>query len=309
MTLFRKTLLAGACGDALGGPVEFMHEAEIRARFGKDGIRDYAPAYGHPGGAITDDTQMTLFTVDGLLKGDLPGAYDDWLRTQEGRDVSGAAFPVLRNPDLQSRRAPGNTCLSALRDLGRNGRAVENDSKGCGGVMRAAPVGLLYKDAETAFRIGCESARITHLHPDGWLPAGALAMTVALLVHGEATMRGALERTLVRLEGEWSEAGTTRLLRGAIAAEGNLGEGWCGDEAFALAAYAALYAPNLEEAIVLAVNHGGDSDSTGAIAGNLVGADPSSSEIPERWLATLEMREGIETLADALESRAAMLEA
>ena len=308
MTPFQKCLLAGACGDALGGPVEFMRRAEIVARFGEGGIRDYAPAYGHPGGAITDDTQMTLFTLDGLLRDDLPGAYLDWYATQEGGDLSAGVHPALRDPRLRSRRAPGMTCLSAL-DSVLKARTVENDSKGCGGVMRAAPVGLLHRDPETAFQIGCESARITHRHPDGWLPAGALAMAVSFLVHRGGTLRGALETTLSHLEAAWSDAGTTRRLRRAIAGEGGLGEGWCGDEAFAIAAHAALAAPNLEETIVLAVNHGGDSDSTGAIAGNLVGADPTSSEIPERWLATLEMREGIERLADDLAARAAMLEA
>ena len=316
MTPFRKCLLTGACGDALGGPVEFLCEAEVRARFGPGGIRDYAPAYGHPGGAITDDTQMTLFTLDGLLRDDLPVAYDDWYATQEGAGLSEGVHPALRDPRLRSRRAPGMTCLGALGALKR-GRTVENDSKGCGGVMRAAPVGLAYRDPEKAFSVGCESARITHLHRDGWLPAGALAMAVCFLVYRDATMSDALTLVRRRLEGEWPEAGTTVLLRRAIdAAEGGstalpseLGEGWVGDEAFAIAAYAALATPNLEEAIVLAVNHSGDSDSTGAIAGNLVGADRTSERIPDWWLATLELREEIETLADALERRAAKIEA
>ena len=178
-------------------------------------------------------------------------------------------------------------CLASLGTL-RRGSPVENDSKGCGGVMRSAPVGLYHADPERAFTSGCESARITHLHPDGWLPAGALAMAVSLLVHGDASMPEALAITLGRLQGEWPESGTTVLLRrtieaangGAPALPAELGEGWVGDEAFAIAAYATLAAPNLEAAIILAVNHTGDSDSTGAIAGNLVGADPNSSEIP-----------------------------
>ena len=65
---FRGCLLGGAVGDALGGAVEFMRLGQIRQRFGPGGIRDYAGAYGRVG-AITDDTQMTLFTAEGLIRG------------------------------------------------------------------------------------------------------------------------------------------------------------------------------------------------------------------------------------------------
>lgn len=63
----RGCLLGGAVGDALGAPIEFMNIAEIQSRFGPGGIRDFAPAYGVIG-AFTDDTQMTLFTTEGLLR-------------------------------------------------------------------------------------------------------------------------------------------------------------------------------------------------------------------------------------------------
>ena len=60
---FRGCLLGGAVGDALGAPVEFWSRSEILRQFGPDGVRDYIPAYGRIG-AITDDTQMSLFTAD-----------------------------------------------------------------------------------------------------------------------------------------------------------------------------------------------------------------------------------------------------
>ena len=88
---FRGCLLAGATGDALGAPVEFMCRTEILHRFGAAGITTFAPGYDYPG-AITDDTQMTLFTAAGLLAawcgdGDVVRAtarsYLAWLRTQD----------------------------------------------------------------------------------------------------------------------------------------------------------------------------------------------------------------------------------
>ena len=54
-------------GDALGAPVEFLSINQIHRQFGPGGIRDFAPAYGRVG-AITDDTQMSLFTAEGLIR-------------------------------------------------------------------------------------------------------------------------------------------------------------------------------------------------------------------------------------------------
>lgn len=62
--------LGGAVGDALGAPVEFWSLARIRRQFGPGGIRDFVPAHGKVG-AITDDTQMTLFTAEGLIRAHL----------------------------------------------------------------------------------------------------------------------------------------------------------------------------------------------------------------------------------------------
>ena len=102
---FIGCLLGGAVGDALGAPVEFMRRAEILDRFGPDGITEYAPAYGGVG-RITDDTQMTLFTADGLIRAEVRGAhkgitdpvgvtahaYLRWLKTQGEKPQSGLVF-------------------------------------------------------------------------------------------------------------------------------------------------------------------------------------------------------------------------
>jgi hypothetical protein len=127
---FRGCLLGGAVGDALGAPVEFMKLAEIHARFGPGGISEFEAAYGRRG-AITDDTQMTLFTADALIRAlhryesrgicFVPAvatyAYLRWLETQG--EPSPTPIPargwIDSIPELRSRRGPGNTCLSAVR--------------------------------------------------------------------------------------------------------------------------------------------------------------------------------------------------
>lgn len=203
---FRGCLLGGAVGDALGAPVEFDSRADILRRFGPGGISDYATAYGGLG-TITDDTQMTLFTAEGLIRGwvrlQVSGsvfyptvvghAYGRWLLTQGERPRHGEVPPtgwLIDHRELHSRRAPGTTCLSALREVTEFGRPADNSSKGCGGVMRVAPVALLGRRVGVAaaevFDLATALAALTHGHPTGALPAGFLAAVLFDVVGGRS---------------------------------------------------------------------------------------------------------------------------
>ena len=63
---FRGCLIAGAAGDALGYAVEFKREDEIFSEYGKDGITEYDLILDDDIAEISDDTQMTLFTAEGM---------------------------------------------------------------------------------------------------------------------------------------------------------------------------------------------------------------------------------------------------
>jgi ADP-ribosylglycohydrolase len=289
---YRGCLLGGAVGDALGAAIEFDDMATIRRRFGDTGIQDPVEVYGRVG-AITDDTQMTLATGEGILRGDLWGAYQRWLQTQE---------------DPRLRRAPGNTCLAALK-AGRpqDGRAA-NGSKGCGGVMRVAPCGLvagLHEDGP--FHLGVAAAALTHGHPTGYLAAGALAVVVRWLCRGRPLDLAVDEAIRTLLPEAGSEEVVDALHRAQdLAEEGpgdvaRLGQGWIAEEALAIAVYCALVHPgDFAAAVRLAANHSGDSDSTAAITGNIMGAYHGVRRLPPEWLEVLELREKIEALAVAL---------
>jgi ADP-ribosylglycohydrolase len=330
---FLGCLLGGAVGDALGAPVEFMSRAEILNRFGPNGITDYAPAYGGIG-RITDDTQMALFTAEGLLRafvrgrmkgitsisGVTAGAYLRWLRTQgeTNKNISlgeGESGWLIQQESLHHRRAPGMTCLAALREMKARGDPASNDSKGCGGVMRVAPVGLAFwqrqqvQPLQTAFKYGCELAALTHGHPTGFLTGGVLAVLVQALVDGAALVDAltlaktclraspAHEETLKALELAEALSTSDKPAHEAIAM---LGEGWIAEEALAISLYCALVARDFAHGVILAVNHDGDSDSTGAIVGNLLGAMHGVESIPSNWLEPLELRSVITEMAEDL---------
>jgi ADP-ribosylglycohydrolase len=312
---YRGCLLGGAVGDALGAGIEFESLAEIRRHHGPRGIEGYVPAYGRTG-AITDDTQMTLFTAEGLLydqgrpacsrdpAGAIWRAYQRWLGTQHGDPAGGW---LSSQEFLHHGRAPGTTCLSAL-GAGHPGtvRQPVNNSKGCGGVMRVAPAGLAGSDA---FTLGCQAAALTHGHPSGYLAAGALALMVSELIRGR-DLRDAAAAAVTRLrEADGSEEVTAALIAAVRAAErgplsagaiGILGQGWTGNEALAIATHCALTADSFRSGVLHAVNHDGDSDSTGAICGNLLGAALGAGAIDEDLLAQLEGRDVITQVADDL---------
>ncbi|NEW80772.1 MAG: ADP-ribosylglycohydrolase family protein [Mariniphaga sp.] len=60
-------LLGGAIGDALGAPIEFLSIQEIKGLYSPSGVTDYIE-FADGTGEFTDDTQMTLFTAEGLLR-------------------------------------------------------------------------------------------------------------------------------------------------------------------------------------------------------------------------------------------------
>jgi ADP-ribosylglycohydrolase len=313
--------------------VEFMSLDAIHSQFGSDGIRDFHSDYGHPG-EITDDTQMSLFTAEGLLRGHvrerLTGsgsmagavahAYQRWLITQGVRrrdNPTGMDGWLITHRTLFSVRAPGNTCISALTDREslEDLEPARNHSKGCGGVMRVAPVGL-YAAArglplEEAFALGREVSALTHGHPTGQLPGAALAMIICALAQGGALGEAVQEaKALLRQQPAHQETLDAITAAEAFAvgpgpaseALGALGQGWIAEEALGIALYCSLRAENLEEGVILAANIGGDSDSTAAIAGNLLGAALGVHEIPDRWLEKLELKTAIIEMADDLAS-------
>ena len=317
-------LLGGAVGDALGANVEFDSAVVIRRRLGPQGVTGYVPG-AWPVGAVTDDTQMTLFTAEGLLRARTRGlakgivhvptmiwlSYLRWLHTQgePWPDVARLHPAAARDgwlvaePALHASRAPGVTVMAALRS-GRMGTAAEpvNDSKGCGGVMRVAPLAL----ASEPFRTAVDAAALTHGHPSGYLAAGFLAEAIAHLLRG-AGLPAAVDAATDELrrhpghEEVLAAVGAARRLAAAglpsPEAIGGLGAGWVAEEALGIALACALAAPDFRSEVLAAVNHDGDSDSTGSIAGNLLGAVLGRSAIPAEWVAGLVVGPIVERVA------------
>ena len=317
----RGCLLGGAIGDALGAPTEFMSLAAIEARYGPGGVTGFEVEYGRAGD-ITDDTQMTLFTAEGLLDAKTTAgdprmsiweAYQRWYLTQrqayrvESAPVDGLASRL----EMWATRAPGNTCMGSLR-RGVPGSPQEsvNDSKGCGGVMRVAPVGLVGSDPSEAYRLGCEAAALTHGHPGGWVSAGAMAVMINQAMAGAALEDAVIagrDAALADPRGQevasWIDAAITLAEKGPLNGHriDDFGAGWVGDEALAIAVACAWKATDVNEAVLIAVNHSGDTDSTGSIVGQLLGAVHGATAFRPDWSEQVELVDIIDDLASRLD--------
>lgn len=348
----RGCMAGGAAGDALGYAVEFWREKRIFDTYGPEGITEYETDSRSGKALISDDTQMTLFTANGLLAGAIRGrmrgiagppreyvksAYYDWLKTQQStmREVNrheryteeGGVSWLLDVPELYSRRAPGNTCLDALTAKNDNRkdyiRNPANNSKGCGGIMRVAPLALLYRPGENysgGLREldleGAQLAAITHGHSLGYMPAAAVTHIISRILTDEnpdlkeivLDARDMMEQLFA---GDRHQEELIRIMNLAVELSENaaddlenihaLGEGWVAEETLGISLYCALrYKDDFSAGIIASVNHKGDSDSTGAVTGNILGALLGYSAMEEKWKENLELKDVILEMADDL---------
>lgn len=353
-------LLGGALGDSLGYAVGTDSMAEIRRRFGARGITGFDAL---AGGTFSDETQLTLYTVDGLVEAlewansgvgaDVNAclwlAYLRWLATQGEDAPPSAPTPQPRWIDrlavLHQRRNPCKTCISGLAtgEMGTSVRPVNPGSKGCGTVVRSAPFGLIpHITPDAVYKLSSDAASLTHGHPAARQSAGIFSLLVHRLVSGDGLLDAAdavtaHSRTLNEVAPELPERleAAVRLAgKGAVTPEeltDALGEGRTAEDALAVALYAVLATVpgsareeagasrastntpgtddggadtlpvrHFREAVALAVNHGGSSDSTGSLAGNILGAFYGEECLPAEWLEALEAPEAVRGMASLL---------
>ena len=336
----RGCLIGGAVGDALGYPVEFLSYNSIVAHYGKyriHGITDYKLDQRTGEALFSDDTQMTLFTANGILvnetgkrlgnmedklKKSVYEAYLEWWRAQTNpfpHHYKWRSSWLMDVPSMYENRGPGRTCMSALGS-GECGSIKHplNNSSGNGGLMRVAPYGCYFREMpehELAYA-AAESTAITHGNSLGYIPSGMMALIVRKCICETEMPLQEIVLSSFRTTGEvfgedaqWSRF--AELIEKAISLTSNkasdltnirtLGRGTTGDSALAIAIYCALkYSHDFSAGVITAVNHGGDSDSTGTVTGNLLGAYLGLERIESKWLEPLEQKELILEMADDL---------
>nr|WP_205207840.1 ADP-ribosylglycohydrolase family protein [Arthrobacter sp. 147(2020)] len=328
-------LLGGALGDALGFAVETLDLESIRAAYGPAGLTSPTQLSGVF--RFSDDTQLSLYTVDGLVDAIqwanegvaadetacLWLAYLRWLATQGETPPSSAPIAPPRWIDAQTvlrhRRRPGAACLSGLRggEMGTLSRPVNSEAKGSGTVMRSAPFGLVpHIPVEVADRLAMNAAALTHGHPAALHGAAVVAVLIHGIVRQGMSLREAVSAAVARAHIS-NVAELAEFLETAVRLADDdgspeqmsaaLGGGWTADEALAIAVYAVLASEaaagpeqHFRAAIALAINHDGDSDTTGSLAGNILGALYGRDGLPDSWAAALEGADVVTSMARLL---------
>ncbi|NHI93757.1 MAG: ADP-ribosylglycohydrolase family protein [Candidatus Lokiarchaeota archaeon] len=303
-----KGLMWGlALGDALGKPVEFKHLWRIKEDYGPNGIIDL------PMNSIwTDDTEMTFAVARALIT-----TYKLSIETIS-KQIAEEFIVWL---DTNTGFKPGNTCIQAVvfykndpkKDWWNSGI---KESKGCGSAMRVAPIGLFFSEPDKLYQIAYNSSLITHAHPTALAAAVGAAYLVRLAID-KVTIKKWPE-LVKKIVTDIAEPGKSEFCDAIDMAEKALeienseeaiktiGKGWVGEEAVAIALYCCMKYPNPEDfkdLLILSVNHDGDSDSTGCIAGGIMGAYHGYKAIGKEmhdWTTRLRERERMEEIIEEI---------
>jgi ADP-ribosylglycohydrolase len=297
LQLYKDIIEAGAIGDAFGYFVEFTTTKSIDYKFKNFSWEEALEKYSE--WRISDDTQMTLFALEAIisyildkdkpfksLATDIYMGYGDWYNTQRLNVpiVPDNKTSLMDFAELYRMEAPGNTCMGALNSfqMGTINYPI-NNSKGCGGIMRTAPVAFIeHMTLEEAFEYGAKQAAITHGHPEGYLSAGYFTALLKALIDKKYSLFATLGH-LVMIAQKYPNSSNfikyinkveyyltnehDRLEKEEL--NNVLGEGWVGEEALGVAMYTAFKNDNFKDCLVHASYHDGDSDSTASLAAQL----------------------------------------
>lgn len=333
-------MIGGAIGDALGFPVEFLAVNTIEHKYGIGGIKEYELTDGKA--VVSDDTQMELFTAEGIIDcndkdylNSIAESYLNWYDTQaiadkkrNNKEKTHELFNAYKDnsylmsfEDIYELRAPGNTCLRALRSKAKGIESLtskaDNNSKGCGSIMRVASISCYFKDAEKAAEIAADTSKLTHGHILGYASSYMYAHMLSNIIHNNMSLKKAIRSSFDAVINKYGEDYTEvnsmlQLVTKAVLLSketsksdyeniNKIGQGWVAEETLALSIYFALrYGNDFEKAIVASVNHSGDSDSVGKVTGNLVGAVVGLEAIPDKFIEKLEFKDLIIEMSEKL---------
>jgi ADP-ribosylglycohydrolase len=304
---FKGCLLGLAIGDALGAPVEFLQWDKIKERYGEKGIIDFDAWNGFEPGTYSDDTQLSLATAKGCIN-----AHMNLLREGESHSLDFMYKRYVRwlegLEDPQQVRRPGYTCMHVLQsgDQGSVGNPI-NTSTESTGLLRTAPVGLAFPPS-MAFREGKDYAALTHGHPSAYYAAGFLSELIAHIVEGKG-LQDAIELSIEQLADFENHQDLLKHIETALELfmdQGpleesipQLGKGVEAAEVLSTGIFCSLkFSSDFPDGIQAAVNHSGNSSSTGLVSGAILGTILGNEAIPEKWISGLEDSQEIIEIAE-----------
>jgi ADP-ribosylglycohydrolase len=279
---FIGCLLGVAIGDSLGMPVEGMSYEEVKKLYGW--INDFLPSQdGFQAGEWTDDTELTLILAESLSS-TLYFSPEDFAE---------------RLKTLESFRRYGPTSKRAI-ELIKNGIHWKNSgthSNTDGSAMRVAPIGLLYHfSLDLVENYAVISSIITHRGESAVASSVAIAIAIACILRGEKPIEEVLRRCAnyddltaekIQFAYEMRDEAPEEAIK-------EIGNSFMSFEAIPFSFYCYFSSESFEEAVLKAVNCGGDTDTIASITGAMKGAELGMEKIPERMRNVKESEKIIE---------------
>lgn len=298
----KAVIIGHAVGDALGVPVEFKKRKELDENPVKD-MMGFG-TYKVPEGSWSDDTSMTLCTLDALKGGVVD--YEKIMENFEKWYFNASFTPTGVVFDV------GTTCVYAIYNHYMSKKPYyecglfDEMSNGNGSLMRIHPIALyLYNKSmpiNEKIEIIHTVSSLTHAHERSKIGCGIYAFVLWELIKNpckQSVMEGLLKAK--EFYKDYSEIGhydeifnsvISEILRDKIESSGYvvstlLASIWC-----------LLTTSSYNDCVLKAVNLGGDTDTISAIAGSLAGSLYGYEGIDPYWLETLISRKDIENLCD-----------
>lgn len=307
----RDGLIGLAVGDALGVPVEFLDKEDVRKinvrdMIGKDTNVNFKSHWSAliPAGAWSDDTSMTYATMDSIVRNkgidytDLMNSYLNWWT--KGKYTS-----------LEAPFGLGKTVCSALNRFIAGNPAVDCGGKGerdngNGALMRIFPISLYciesgLSEEETAKTIS-ESSAITHGHDISKMSCFIYTEFLRKLIETKNPKLAMEHLKSIDYSKYFSKeaiAAHKKLLKGYFQYTPDneiKGSGYVVDS-LECAIYSIMNTKNFEDAVLMAINTGYDTDTIGAITGSLAGVLYGEGNIPERWKNNLKKKDELDLIA------------
>lgn len=333
---YRGCLLGLAAGDALGYTVANQSMEQIRQNYGPNGLLGYDLVNGYA--YVTSYTQLAAYACNGLLmgvtRGQMRGVMAPYVRYVAMAEQEWARYQGYRRDphylnhcwisgeqDLRFRRCMDTLMLDTVtRGAFGTMEGQRNRFQTPGAITAAVPVGLFFDpnrmDRSEVVRLGAEVVALTHGNPLAFLAGAALSYIISRITwDGDRDLRIVGKDTITMLKEIYGRDYPKQVneitfqLQAALSLAGTPGipepealdQIYC-DTASRVVAGAlyvsVLHSRSLDEALIAAVNHTGDSAAVGAVTGAIVGALVGQEGIPEFYLEGLEPTEILRTLAE-----------
>lgn len=292
----RGVLLGLAAGDALGRPVEFLSPSQISSKYGQVTEMLGHGVWNKPPGTVTDDTELALRIAESIVSRegfdppDVADRFVDWFESGpfDVGNMTQRALILIEK---------GRPWDEAGAEVWRS--SPEGSNAGNGSVMRAPPLAVAFaNDTERLMETSILSSVITHADPRCTYGTTLLNLTIAGILSDE---KAPLQTAIVDVQDDAPDELVESLdVVASGETPGQLATSGYVVDTLQTALHDALLADSFEQALVTAVNRGGDTDTIGAVTGAVAGARFGASAIPQRWVAEIDDRERLSKLADRL---------